>query len=271
MDLLTQNRREFLTRAASPPDLSLSPGVTVLSFASAAKGAVGIFTGIAELMPGAMLSYHTHPCGEVITLVQGAATALVEGREYVLRQYDALFVPSGTPHAVANRSSDQRAWLHVSFPDGAPGRSDVDQQYEREVRSTSPANGPEHLRRFSDAEPYQLAPNTEFRDLFAGRFGSDGVCGGFGRFAPGASLPCHIHDYDESISIVEGTAICQVNGAAYELSNNDTACIPKGRPHRFLNESGAPMAMIWVYAGTEPDREIVESIYCETSRPWRSP
>jgi putative monooxygenase len=271
MEANSRIRREFVTRGKSPHDLPLAPGVEALSFASTAKGAVGLFTGIAEFQPGATLPYHVHPCGEVILLVRGAATACVEGREYDLSQYDALFVPAGTPHAVENRSPDQQAWLHVSFPDGAPARSQIDQTFVRESRSHPPDEGPEQLRRFVDAESYELAPHTEFRDLFASRFGSDGVCGGFGRFAPGASLPCHIHDYDESISIVEGAAVCQVNGVSYHLSNNDTACIPEGRPHRFLNESDQTMAMIWVYAGAEPDRQIIESSYCQTHRSWPSP
>ena len=63
---------------------------------------------------------------------------------------------------------------------------------------------PEHISRFRTAEKYELAEGTQFFDLFAGRFGSVGICGGYGKFQPGTSLPCHIHDYDESITIVEG-------------------------------------------------------------------
>ena len=83
----------------------------------------------------------------------------------------------------------------------------------------------------------------------------------------GASLPCHIHGFDESITIVTGRAISQVAGREYELSNCDTACIPQGRPHRFINRSDQPMAMIWVYAGDEPDRTLVDPGYCEGRLP----
>ena len=86
---------------------------------------------------------------------------------------------------------------------------------------------------------------------------------GDGVFQPGASLPCHYHHYDESITIVEGAAICQVAGREYPLSGCGTACIPRGRPHRFLNRSDRPMAMIWVYAGDEPERTLVDASCCE--------
>ena len=108
----------------------------------------------------------------------------------------------------------------------------------------------------------------EFRDLFAGRFGSVGICGGYGRFQPEASLPCHIHKFDESITIVEGEAVCLVQGKRYRLSGCDTAFVPEGRPHRFLNHSDSPMAMIWVYAGTEPERSLVRPAYCDGTLVW---
>jgi quercetin dioxygenase-like cupin family protein len=117
--------------------------------------------------------------------------------------------------------------------------------------------------RFAKAAVYELAPRAFFRDLFAQRLGSRGICGGYGLFEPGASLPCHFHGYDESITIVTGTAACQVEGKESQLSGCDTACIPLGRRHRFLNRSEQPMAMIWVYAGDEPDRTVVDAGFCE--------
>jgi mannose-6-phosphate isomerase-like protein (cupin superfamily) len=133
------------------------------------------------------------------------------------------------------------------------------------------AGDPESIIRFAQATIYELSDGTEFRDLFAGRFGSVGICGGYGRFQPDASLPCHIHQYDESITIVEGQAICLVQGNRYSLAGYDTAFVPEGRPHRFLNRSTSPMAMVWVYAGSEPERTIVNSSYCDGSLVWSGP
>ncbi len=125
---------------------------------------------------------------------------------------------------------------------------------------------PEYVARFDKAEVYELSEGAKFRDLFAGRFGSVGICGGYGKFQPGSSLPCHTHEYDESITIVEGEAVCEVAGRRYRLSGCDTAFVPQGKPHRFLNHSDRPMAMIWVYAGSEPSRSIVDVEYCTGSR-----
>ena len=117
--------------------------------------------------------------------------------------------------------------------------------------------------RYQSTPGYDLAPRTQFRDLFARRFGSVGICGGHGVFEPGASLPCHTHGYDESITIVEGTATCRAAGRRHVLQDLDTACVPEGIPHRFINTGETPMAMIWVYAGDEPDRTIVDLNCCD--------
>ena len=80
--------------------------------------------------------------------------------------------------------------------------------------------------------------------------------------APGARLPCHRHECDESITIVQGTATCVVEGRRYELSGRATAMVPRGRCHYFINLTLEPMAMIWAYAGDMPDRIIVDESCC---------
>ncbi len=233
------------------------------TFSQVLQKAQGLCTAMATFLPNAALPTHTHPCGEAMVVVEGSIVVVVEGRRYRLTSLDALCVPAGVAHSVSNCSTVEIAKVHVSFPEGAPGRELVDDVYTPKDYSKPPSSAPESLRRYSAAEAYELAANTEFRDLFASRFGSSGICGGYGRFQPGASLPCHTHHYDESITIVEGAAVCQVAGRKYDLSGCGTACIPEGVPHRFLNKSDAAMSMIWVYAGDEPDRDIVDNQLCE--------
>jgi quercetin dioxygenase-like cupin family protein len=96
------------------------------------------------------------------------------------------------------------------------------------------------------------------------------MSGGYGLFAPGGRLPAHFHDFDESICIVEGVATCIVEGREYQMSDLETAMQPRGRVHYFINNSHAPMAMIWVYAGPLPERIVVdESNATKEGNPWK--
>ncbi len=256
-------RTESLTHGEGAASLELAPGVGIRLLASGGTGAIGLTTALARFRPGAWLPYHTHPFSEVIVALEGWAEAHVEGRAYRLGMYDAIHIPAKVAHSIVNAATDQPAVLHTSFASENPTRTFVLTAYSVSDRKETSSHCPEHLIRFASASAYELAPRAHFRDLFAGRFGAKGVCGGYGIFEPGASLPCHFHDYDESITIVSGVATSLVAGKEYQVSNCDTLCIPKGRPHRFMNRSDQPMAMIWVYAGDEPDRTVVDAGLCD--------
>jgi quercetin dioxygenase-like cupin family protein len=256
------------TREASPLGIA---GVELFTFVSEACGAANFSTGIAKFKPGAFLQYHSHAFSEAVTVLQGSARVLVEGRAYRLNPRESVHIPAGTAHQVENPASDKELVAHWSFATSRPSRDIVDRTFRLDDRGTgdSTDENPETIVRYKSESVYELSKGAFFLDLFARRFGSRGICGGYGRFLPGASLPCHIHDFDESITIVMGTAVCLVQGHRYELSDNDTAFVPKGLPHRFLNQSDSEMAMVWVYAGDEPDRRIVQSEYCSGELAWR--
>jgi quercetin dioxygenase-like cupin family protein len=257
------NRMEVLTHGDRAASDVLAPGVNLYVLATGSMGARGLTTALARFETGARLPYHTHPCSEALVVLSGIATVLVEGRHHRLSPFDAMHVPAGTAHAVHNASDAEPALLHSSFASETPSRELVADDFQTSEHAESDSAHSERLIRFGAAAVYELAGRALFRDLFAHRLGSRGICGGYGLFEPDASLPCHYHGYDESITIVTGIAVCQVAGKEYEVSNNDTMCIPQGRPHRFLNRSDRPMAMIWVYAGDEPDRTLVDTGLCE--------
>ena len=103
-----------------------------------------------------------------------------------------------------------------------------------------------------------LGPGVEFIDYFnADLLPGIEMSGGFARFEPSARLPDHLHDFDESICIIRGSAHCLVEGRQYSLANCDTAMVPRGRVHYFTNESDELMEMIWVYAGPMPERVVI--------------
>jgi quercetin dioxygenase-like cupin family protein len=248
----------------------ISGGVQIRTFVSSACGATAFSTCLAIFEPGGRLTLHQHPVSEALTVVEGEALFEVEGRTYRMAPLDCAHVPAGTPHAVSNLSRDRELIVHTAFASAQPTRELVNQEFPIEARGFGDpsANDPESIIRFAKGTIYELAPGAFFTDLFAHRFGAVGICGGYGRFQPRASLPCHVHAYDESITIIQGEAKCLVQGREYELSGCATAYIPEGLPHRFLNESNDEMAMIWVYAGAEPDRQIVDNGYCSGALSW---
>ena len=260
----------IISARSRTPVANVGTGVDLFTFVSEDCGATAFSTGIAKFNTGGRLPYHTHGCSEAITVLEGHAHVLVEGRGYRLSPQDCIHVPAGAPHQVENDDAEGLLVAHFAFATAKPTRELIDRVFSVEERGAgnSSESDPETVVRFDQRAVYELSTNAFFIDLFARRFGSVGICGGYGRFLPGASLPCHTHDFDESITIVKGSATCLVQGRRYPVSGYDTAFVPMGLPHRFINESDEEMAMLWVYAGSEPDRLKVLSGYCSGLVVW---
>ena len=252
------------------PEEGSPAGVDLRTFVSGRCGATAFSTGTATFHGAAELPYHLHTCSEAVTILEGCAEVLVEGRAYRLAALDCMHIPAGVAHCVRNANTTREMTAHWAFGTAQPARDFVAWEFPIEDRGLADPEpcDPEHINRFVNADLYELSQGALFCDLFAGRFGAVGICGGYGRFTPGSSLPCHFHEYDESITIIGGEAVCLVQWSEYRLSGCDTAFVPKPRMHRFLNNSDADMEMIWVYAGDEPDRTIVDAGYCSGSLVW---
>lgn len=259
------DRYEAIQRAAEAERISLGAGVTLRPLVGLHNHAHQLFTGLLRLEPRAGLPSYVRPCDETLTLLSGEATIEVAGRDYTLWGLDCLTIPAGVPRRVVNHSDRQPAELLMALPanDATQGIPTMAAPLEEPGFETAerPRTG-ERVRRHALAEWTELAPGASFQDFFNAQLGSRGVCGGYGLFEPGARLPCHRHDYDESITIVQGTASCIVEGRRYELQDNDTALVPRGRCHYFHNTSNETMAMVWVYAGDMPERMVVDESHC---------
>ena len=87
--------------------------------------------------------------------------------------------------------------------------------------------------------------------------GTQAFLNGITEFDPGAGIPLHFHNCEESAMIVEGTATFEVDGQLHELKQFDTTWVPAGVPHRFLNQSQARMRIFWTYSSIEATRTVV--------------
>ncbi len=258
---LRPDRDEVMNERGRGPQLEVAPGVAFDIMVGAHNQARNLTTGLVTFQPGAQLPYHKHGFAEAITLLQGRALAEVEGRRYEIGPLDNLTIPRGVAHRVTNLSRTQPAVFHIALASSAPERELVHQFFPRrsmpEVTQTQP--GAERVTYVNKVERYSPGAAASFVDYF----NTDLVpglemSGGYGLFQPGGRLPAHLHDFDESICIIEGQATCVVEGRRYRMEGQATALQPRGRIHYFINESAAAMGMVWVYAGPKPERIVVD-------------
>ena len=90
--------------------------------------------------------------------------------------------------------------------------------------------------------------------------GTTSFINGITIFEPGAAIPLHMHNCEESVMLLEGDAIAEIDGERHALKPQDTTFIPAGLPHRFINASSSePMKILWIYANVDATRTIVET------------
>jgi 2-keto-3-deoxy-L-rhamnonate aldolase RhmA/quercetin dioxygenase-like cupin family protein len=261
------DRIAAISQPGSCPSIELGDGVTFECMVGSRNHARNLTTGIVTFAPGSILPFHTHEFGESITVLDGELSVQVEGRHYSLNDLDNITIPAGVAHQAENLSGSE-VKAHVALASVVLERKLVSIKTVEESKDRNIVR--EHVVKFSEAKRYAAGPHTEFVDhLNDDLIPGISMSGGYALFHPQGRLPAHLHDFDESICIIDGTAICNVEGEVFEMSNRSTALQPRGRIHYFINESSKPMAMLWVYAGPKPDRILIDEEHTRSGAiPW---
>lgn len=95
--------------------------------------------------------------------------------------------------------------------------------------------------------------------LVTRKCGSTSLINGITAFYPRAKIGVHFHNCEESVLILEGEAVAEIDGERHLLSAGDTTWIPANVPHRFFNESDGPTRIFWTYADINATRTMFES------------
>lgn len=70
-----------------------------------------------EFGKGGVSSEHTHAVAEhVFYILSGALTIFADGKEYTAQSGEALYVPSGIPHASANAFDGKTTYIALTIP-----------------------------------------------------------------------------------------------------------------------------------------------------------
>lgn len=89
--------------------------------------------------------------------------------------------------------------------------------------------------------------------------GAQGISTGVTTFNPGTAIPLHTHNVEESVTLIEGEGVCEIEGKTQRVKPFDTTYVPAGVPHRFRNDSKSTMRILWVYGSTHVTRTLTET------------
>lgn len=87
--------------------------------------------------------------------------------------------------------------------------------------------------------------------------GARAFINGITSFEPGTEIPFHSHNCEESVLLLEGEAVLDIDGQVIALKPLDTTWIPPLVSHRFRNLSATqPMKIFWTYARVDATRTL---------------
>ena len=111
--------------------------------------------------------------------------------------------------------------------------------------------------------PAEIAPRSrgggvQTIPLVTRKVGSTSLINGITIFDPGAAVPLHSHNCEESVVILSGRAWIEIDGVEHEAVADDTTFLPANIPHRFRNASQTEsLRILWTYADIDATRTIV--------------
>jgi len=116
-----------------------------------------------------------------------------------------------------------------------------------------------HILRIDSLPVVDRGNGIQTIPLVTKELGSEHLTTGITRFPVGAKVPMHSHNCDEQVTILEGEAEAELDGARHRLQAYDTTLVPANKPHRFVNVGISPLAILWIYTSTEVTRTFAET------------
>jgi quercetin dioxygenase-like cupin family protein len=110
-----------------------------------------------------------------------------------------------------------------------------------------------------DTPPFDRGGGVRTSYLVTRGLGAHQFLNGLTEFDPGASLPFHSHNCEESVVVLEGAAGFETEDGVTDMRALQATFVPAGVVHRFVNQGDGIMRILWVYGSVDATRTLAAS------------
>ena len=184
-----------------------------------------------EIHPDQASAHHTHPWEHELYIIEGAGTLFCDGREYPVREGDAILIPGNVDHYTLNNGGRDAIRRIAMNPLSAAHSGNPSA-----VSDSGPSSkgGQPLIRNYRDLN------QATVNQLIGSRDGAATYIMLYGDLAPGQSSPQHTHPWEHEAYILEGSYTLFCDGKEYPVSGGDAVLVPPNTEHQWRNTSQFP-------------------------------
>ena len=216
-------------------------GLRVFRHAGRESGAAAISLRVLELAPGVSPGLRNRDCDEVLYVLDGRGTALLDGHPEPLAPGAGFYLPPGVTLTLQNPGPQPLTLVSSRCPDPSP----QDAVVEPVTRPLGPRRSPWPFVRLEERLA-EVTGDRWYRVLVDPRAGSHHVTQFVGGIPPGRA-PDHFHHYEEVLCILSGRGRMWAGSTSAPIEPGSCIFLPKRQPHCVENQGDGELRLLGVF------------------------
>lgn len=217
-------------------------GLRVWPLLGRATGSSAISLRTIEVGPGLSPGLRNARCEEVLYVVSGQGTLVLDGAAYPIAPETGIFVRPGVTFAISNATDAPMVLVSSRCPDPEDELETFD-ALPAPSRDRRPVHVP--IARLAD-QPRQTTGERWYAELVDAAMGSASVTQYIGNIPPGRA-PLHTHVYEEVLCILSGEGRMWSGETSTPIREGSCILLPRRQPHAVENTGASDLRLLGVF------------------------
>lgn len=233
--------REFQLREGDPA--MRRDGLAVWRHVGRERGARAISFSVLELVPEAGTAWRNGECDEVLGVLEGEGSLILDGERHALRAGTGIYARPRDRVRIENSGRAPLTLVSSRCPDPGPR---IDFEDGPAPRAPGTARLPSPVVRFENQPTERAGDARWFRVLVNASTGCAEVTQFIGFIPPGRA-PDHFHEYEEVVCVLAGQGRFWSGESSTHISAGSCLYLPRRQPHCLENTGSESLQLYGLF------------------------